>query len=577
LPRSVFEIDVKDEKFRNFLNLFKDYQDQLGKMSGFWNEAGTAASGAETSVSSMTEVLAASAASTALISDAMERTSSSASRASNTFSTMAGRAKDIAGWIEHATIRLAKWGVLSLGAGLIGGGVGLFGLDRLGEGVAGTRRVAQGLGISSGELSAFQVNFGQRLGLGADFLNTVQGAQADLSERWKFSALGIPAGEVGSADTARLTTDVIQRAHDLWQQAGPAGHNTQWMQAHGLEGIMSFNQWQQIGAQSQGDLNKWSQQYQHDARGMSVTDPMQKQWVEFTTQLERAGKQIEIALVDGLEPLVKSDALQKLSASIVVLVEKFFANNNVIAGIDHLSEGISKLGDYLGSEKFQNDLKSFVDDVAYAAQRMVEVLRFLHLIPQASTAGQQFGPGSPEATANMPGIGRNLKGWSSWPNLFKSPFDFGPLGQATGVPAGMLQGLAEQESGVRAHPEDAIDSHGVRHQGMFQMSPDMQKEWGVDDPYNPDQEAKGTARAEASYLKQFHGNIAQAIAAWFEGPTGVQRRIDQANERHIDWWQAETPQVRAYVESVAAKMHVDVKVLNQTGANVAVTANATRQ
>ena len=577
MPRSVFEIDVKDEKFQRFLGLFQGYHDQLGKMSGFWNDASTAAAGAEASTGSMVETLSAGAASAALIAEGMSRTEASSARASSTFSTMADRAKSIAGWVEHATVRLAKWSILSLGAGLIGGGVGLFGLDRLGESVGATRRTAQGLGISSGELNAFNVNFGSRLGLGADFLDTIQGARADLSERWKFSGLGISGSEVESADTARLTTDVIQRAHDLWQQAGPAGHNTQWMQAHGLGGIMSFNQWQQIGAQSQGDLNNWSAQYQRDARSMSVTDPMQKQWVEFTTQLERAGKQIEIALVDGLEPLIKSDALQKLSASIVTMVDKFFANNNVVAGIDHLAEGISKLGDYLGSEKFQNDMKKFVDGTAYAAEKIVAALRFLHLIPQEAAAGtEQYGPGSDEATANLPGTQRSLSGWNSWPNLFKSGPDFGPLSQATGLPPGMLGALADQESGGRSHPTDQFAA-GEWHQGMFQMSESMQKEWGVTDPYNADQESKATARAESSYLQRFHGNVAQAIAAWYEGPTGVQRKIDEANSKHTDWWSVESPQVKKYVESVASKMHVDVRVLNQTGANVAVTANAVRQ
>lgn len=572
----MFEIDVRDEKFRNFLNLFKDYQDQLGKMSGFWNEAGAAAAGAEGSTSSMVETLAAGAASTALISDAMSRAESSSQRTSSTFATIADRAKSIAGFIEHATLRLAKWSVLSLGAGLVGGGVGLFGLDRLGEGIAGTRRAAQSLGISSGELNAFNINYGQRLGLGADFLGGIQDIKSDLGQSWRFAPLGISAEEVRGSDTAQLTVRVIQRMHDLWRQAGAAGHNKQWMEAHGLD-PSTFGQWQQIGLQSQGDLNSWAAQYQHDARTMSVSDPIQKQWIAFSTQLERAGKQIEIALVDGLEPLIKSDALQKLSASIVTLVDKFFANNNVVAGIDHLAEGISKLGDYLGSEKFQSDMKKFVDGTAYAAEKIVAALRFLHLIPQETATGtEQYGPGSDEATANLPSTQRSLSGWSSWPNLFKSGPDFGPLSQAAGLPPGMMGALADQESGGRSHPEDQFAA-GEWHQGMFQMSESMQKEWGVTDPYNAEQESKGTARAESAYLQRFHGNVAQAIAAWYEGPTGVQRKIDEANAKHTDWWSVESPAVKKYVESVASKMHVDVRVLNQTGANVAVTANATRQ
>ena len=577
MPRSVFEIDVNDARFKNFLDLYKGYHDSLASMKGFWTEASDAAAGAESSSSTMVETLAAGAASTALISDAMSATEASSGRAAGTLGIMAERAKGIAGWITDATIKLAKWGVLSLGAGLIGGGVGLFGLDRMGEGMAGTRRLAQGLGISTGELNAFNVNFGPRLGLGADFLDTIQSAKADLGERWKFTGLGIPGAEVEGADTARLTADVIQRAHALWQQAGAAGHNTQWMQAHGLGGIMSFSQWQQIGAQSQGDLDRWSEQYQRDARSMSVSDPVQKDWTDFVTQLQRAGTEIDTALIKGLDPLIQSGALPKLSDAIVHLVDKFFANHNVVKWVDDFSGAISHFGDYLGSEKFQNDMKTFVDDIAYAAEKMVYILRVLHLIPQTAAAGstQEYGPGSAEATANLPGIENN-----SLRSLFNfSPggwADFSQLEKATGTPASLLYGLGMQESGMRPHPPDQFAA-GEQHQGMFQMSESMQRDWGVTNPYSAQQESQATARAEASYLQRFKGNVAEAIAAWYEGPGGVQRQIDEANKKGGDWLQYTSPDVQRYVASVAQKMHVQVSVLNQTGAQVAIVANAVRQ
>ena len=76
----------------------------------------------------------------------------------------------------------------------------------------------------------------------------------------------------------------------------------------------------------------------------------------------------------------------------------------------------------------------------------------------------------------------------------------------------MLYALADQESGVTEHPTDQFAA-GELHQGMFQMSESMQKEWGVTDPYSADQESQATARAEASYLQRFKGNVAEAIAA----------------------------------------------------------------
>ena len=36
MPRSIIDIEVKDEAFKKFLELFKTYQDNTAKMKGVW-------------------------------------------------------------------------------------------------------------------------------------------------------------------------------------------------------------------------------------------------------------------------------------------------------------------------------------------------------------------------------------------------------------------------------------------------------------------------------------------------------------------------------------------------------------
>jgi hypothetical protein len=579
VPRSILTIDVDDTKFKQYLELFKSYQDELSKTGTIWREAGEAASGAESASVGMVDTLAASAASTVLIADAMNRTESASTRAVSSMGRIADHAKSAAGYIVGAAESLAKWATLSLGAGLVGGGVGLWGLDRLGESVAATRRTSMGLGISAGELQAFNVNYGARLGLGTGFLEQIQGASSDYSRAGVFAQMGIPWTQVQGENTAELSTDVIRRAHALWQSAGPGGHTIQGMQANGLAALgMDLQTWQTIGRQSPGDLERWGQQYRHDVGSMNPSDPTQKAWTDFVTQLDRAGKQIETVFVKALQPLIDSGALPKLSGAVEHLVEKFFANDNVIKWVDEFAKAINSFGDYLGSAKFQNDMKTLVDEMAYAVDKMAGVLRFLGLLPATPAPGLAIAdhPMMSVNATTLPGIGK-----SSLSSLFDfSPggwADFDPLEKATGLPHGLLYGLGMQESGMRVHPNDTYDA-GEWHKGMFQMSDSMRQRLGITDPYSADQVSKGAALEERSYLQRFHGNIAKAIAAWNEGPGAVERQEQEAARTGRDWLSYASPGVQKYVRDVADKAHVTltVNVQNQTGANVAVTANSVR-
>jgi hypothetical protein len=624
-PRSILDIDVRDEKFKAFLALYDQYQKDLAGMKGLWVDTEKAIEGAADAASkvgeatadigekteaatktseSMAAVIAAIAASTTLItehktrqSDADKAAAKAAGEQRDTereslkiqqekeksseehqkrlkefYQDSIGLTATVARNVFAITEKVAKWAILSLGAGLIGGGAGLFGIDRLGEDVASTRRQAQGFGISAGELQAFNVNFGERLGLGADFLGSVQDIKSDLGKQWQFTAMGIPAQRWQTEDDAALSTDVIKRAHEMWREAGPQGHNHQWMEAHGLSS-MSLNQWQAIGAQSPGDINRWSAQYQRDARTMGASDPVQKEWVDFITQLHRAGEQIQKIFVEGLEPLVRSDALPKLSAAVEHVLAGFLGNPHMKEWIDDFAKGISVFGDYLGSEKFETDVKGFVDGIAYAADRIGNILQALGII--APTANRQAVQALPSIYANREQIMQGLHGAALQPG---QDMDFTGLEQKTGLPPGLLRAIGMQES--RLNPNVATTWDGTpkqAHEGIFQQSTDFQKQFGITSPPSPEEAAKGEAIALQNYMQKFKGNLAEVIAAQNEGPTGVDRQIEEARRKGGDWFTYAPAGVKKYVNEVAHRMNISVSVLNQTGANIAITANAVRQ
>jgi hypothetical protein len=622
MPRSIFEVEVKDEKFKAFLSLFQDYQDQLKGMESLWSDASKAAEGTTTATGSMVDALAAGAASTALIVDAMGTTEGSVSRATATMGKMAEHAKSVAGSIMHATWELAKWSTLSLGAGLIGGGAGLFGLDALANAVSGQRKSAQGLGVTTGEQQAFGTNFGSRL-VGSDFLSSVQGIKSDLAQQWMFSQLGIPTKEVQQADTATLGIDVIRRAQQLWQQAGPSGHNKQWMDAHGLGGFMDFATWQRIGQASSGDINQYESQYQRDVGTMGASDRTQRAWQDFSIQMKRAGDQIESVFVKGLVPL--TGPLSRLSASVEHALAGFLGNPHLREWIDSFGHAIDQFGTYLGSDKFSQDIKDFVDDIAYAAGRIKGVLQYLGILPgddSITPPPGQHAPGTPEystghaargpsGTPIPPPLGapdadvqlyeRNLQQWrSTRPDWHSTPplvdpgagsgwgryllssanaaslgaggVGFGGLEQSYGLPHGILYNVWGAESDHSNAP-DTFRENSHHAMGPFQFTPNAAREYGVTDRNDLGQSSAGAAHYLYDMLRKYRGDVAKALAAYNWGPDNVDRDV----AAHADAWQRFAPkETRDYISKIQRGMNVTITVMNQTGAQVAMLANAVR-
>lgn len=60
--------------------------------------------------------------------------------------------------------------------------------------------------------------------------------------------------------------------------------------------------------------------------------------------------------------------------------------------------------------------------------------------------------------------------------------------------------------------------------GLGQLLPSTAKGLGLDNPYDIDQNAKGTVRYLKSLLDRFKGKVSSAIAAYLEGPNAVSQQ-----------------------------------------------------
>jgi soluble lytic murein transglycosylase-like protein len=87
-----------------------------------------------------------------------------------------------------------------------------------------------------------------------------------------------------------------------------------------------------------------------------------------------------------------------------------------------------------------------------------------------------------------------------------------------GVEPGLLRGLIEQESGF---DPSAHSSAGAL--GLTQLMPSTAASLGVTEPLNPTQSIEGGARLLGELLRQFHGNVNDALAAYNAGAGAVEQ------------------------------------------------------
>jgi soluble lytic murein transglycosylase-like protein len=87
-----------------------------------------------------------------------------------------------------------------------------------------------------------------------------------------------------------------------------------------------------------------------------------------------------------------------------------------------------------------------------------------------------------------------------------------------GVQPALLHGLIEQESGFNP---SARSSAGAL--GLTQLMPSTAASLGVTEPLNPTQSIEGGARLLGELMRQFHGNVSDALAAYNAGAGAVEQ------------------------------------------------------
>lgn len=357
--RSVIEIDLKDEKFQNFLKTFKQYQTALKSMPSAWKQINALTNGSAISFRGLVAEQVASTVKQKLLLQAQERADQITKTTADRWKDMARSAKSVASYVTETTRQLLRWASLS---GIIGGLVGagsLWGLDRLGGNVAAGRRSALGLGTSYGAQRAFELNYARLLKNPGGVLGGVNEALSDVTKRYTLYGAGLSEQDIAGKDTAQVSALVVSSLKRLFDQT-PESQLGNVIGARGLGQFLGLEDAKLLKRIAGSEVGGTAASFAGDTRSLSLTEKEQKAWQDFTTQLNRAGGQIETIFQRKLGPL--APAVEKLSKAFVNMVNDL-DDKKIDEWSKKIGQGLEDFATYLGSDEFHDTVKSFAQNV----------------------------------------------------------------------------------------------------------------------------------------------------------------------------------------------------------------------
>lgn len=577
MPTPILKINIDDEAFKRYMSAFAKYQEQLKAQPEMWQGindgmgamalAGAAIAAEIAHQGEETRKLAAEEA------KREEAEKKAAKDKKDRDNEEAGREKEAAARRRHAidqvkeysrsvadaAMNLGKWALIGEGASLAAGALSFWGLDRLVSGVGEERRLSQGLGVSMGQRQGMGLNMQRYFDVNS-VLESVANAQATPASWGLFRMMGVdptgdPAQVAGNMAIAARRMFINDRGN-----LGLAG-------AQGLTQIFSPDDLRRLAATKEGDLR---QSIADSSKFQGLSDETGRKWQSFMVRLDTAGLKLQNALIDKLS-ILEPD-LEKVIGKFTELAV------TVLDRIDFkkLGDGLDAFTKYIGSTQFQNDFKTFVDDVGLVAKKIADALVFLGVIPSAAGGPQSPGGGA-VAIGGAAAIGAGLG----------SPFGLsgmavgGALGAGVGfmyngaqhsrlvqlehdygLPKGSLAAIYGMESGYGKH--SGMSSAGAL--GPFQLMAGTAAQYGVTDRSSFQQESTAAAKIMRDELKKYHGDLSLALAAYNWGGGNVDRDL----KRHGAGWLGFAPkETQKYV-----RQGLQLTLKNQTGASVATTVNS---
>lgn len=422
---------------------------------------------------------------------------------------------------------------------------------------------SQGLGVTTGQMQAAQNVYGSRFSGTSTIMQSLAAAQNDPTnpQYAGLMSLGINPQNGAAANLPVL----MERVAGLLQQYKGTGVSQTVLNSRGLGGIIDVATANQILANSD-KLPGLSKQYQAQSSQLdqNMGGSAQQNYQDLSARFAYNADRIGNSFLKALSKL--SGPIGQISDNLTSSIEKFINGRNGKALFDTLANGLQKLGNWLGSDDFQSDLKTFADCVKTIISALGQAIHWIAgNVPGVNFGGTGIGPegansayvafGNKYLGGKLPGANPMTNQYTGMfseddvsskyqmPNPLKSNIqNFVDLANKTyRLPDGLMSAIAQKESSW--NPLALNKGSGAA--GLFQFMPGTAKAYGLegDDVYDPN---KATAAA-GKYLNdlsgRYKGDVAKMLTSYNGGRIDKDGNLSLKKET-VDYLLKILPQVQ---------------------------------
>ena len=346
MPKTVIEVEILDEKFKAFIEAFKDFQKTIDEAKKKIGEVGNVSAEAGEKTKKSFDAAG----------KALDNFNKVTVSSLSTLKQISSVVFDVAKSAASAALSFAKW----MAFGAIGTG---FGLGALGASAVGTNTQATGYGVSSGNLRAAKVAYGQ---MGLD----VEGMLSKISQTKLDPTFGAAYSQFGISGQANMSSSDIL-AQILRGSKNVSTANLGQMKLVSQLGL-GYEEINKMHGQSPAEIEAAIAKQKKLAPAYETNE---KGWAGFMQALGEAGELIETSLIKNLTKL--TPALSGLARSLSETINKGLSSGEFQTFITKIGLGIRDLAKYLGSDEFREHVKSFF----YALTDLVEgIQKIVHFI-----------------------------------------------------------------------------------------------------------------------------------------------------------------------------------------------------
>ncbi len=486
--KSIIDVDVNDDAFKAFMEMFSKYQAALKKLPGAWNAAGKSIDKSGSVIEDMTDAMGRQVDIINKQTREQEKMRREVDKTNRSMTDLGRSTARVAGGIKDITLSLLKFSTLTSAFGLLSGATGLMGFEALARSASQQRTQSMGLGITPGQLQAANITY-ERIGGGGSTLSSIADIQNDVTRQYLLSTrLGISQQDIQNKNPFELLPQTLSAIRSRYL-AIPENLRGTLAPSLGLtEFGLSAQQLRQLGGMSEEELTGLGTSLSRNAERIGGNNDINRRYQDFLEQLGVAGARLQTTLIDKLTPL--AEPLGKLVDAFTSLAASALGSNTFRDGLKAFADWINSFAQTLGTEETKTSIASFIEETGKMATSMMNagrsVLSFIEAM--GSVVGwirRQFSFTRPDVPA--PG---NPMG------------DYNPMSYSPGDYNTFIDQMTRAESGGRDDARNPRSSASGRHQFIDETWLSVARRFGGSRIAGMSEEQILALRSDANFSRQ---------------------------------------------------------------------------